>query len=312
MGADTPRATVVLMTHRHGPYIGEAVASYLAQEGPPIEILVCDDASPDDTVARAAAAIAANRGPHEARLVRHAENIGPLRNFLSGVDRARADFVLEAHGDDVAAPDRVARVCALAEATGASLVASDAWVMAPDCAPRRLNGPQGGDQPLPAAMLAEVAFDTRFLGATFAYEKRVFTSFPDLRAVTPGAFGAGDHFLPFRAALRGGVWYLDAPLVRWRQHAGQVTRMVIQTGEDGDESWRRAGLETVHAFGMRALLRRLDDLARVEAEGARDDIPALRAATVRLLLDKVGRWSTARARLEAAGQRLHLAAVREE
>jgi glycosyltransferase involved in cell wall biosynthesis len=298
--------TVVLMTYRHERYIGEALSSYLAQEGDPIEILVCDDHSPDATVERAREVIDQYAGPHEARVIEQDRNIGGFRNFLSGLEVAKGELIVVAHSDDVAVRDRVARLREAAERTGASLIASDAWVYVDGVDERRLIGPERGDRWASAAELSERSFDTRFLGATFCYRRHLFEGFPDLREGGLARFNPGDHFLPYRATLLGGVWYVDAPLIHWRQHPGQVTRRVIQTEGGDDDLLRLAGKETVHCFGLRGVLRRLHDIAHAEAEHGLSDAGARRGATARLLIKKVGLWSQVREALESKDQRLHL------
>jgi glycosyltransferase involved in cell wall biosynthesis len=44
-----PKVSVILFAYRHERFVAEAVASMLAQDCPPIQIVLSDDNSPDRT-----------------------------------------------------------------------------------------------------------------------------------------------------------------------------------------------------------------------------------------------------------------------
>lgn len=99
-----PLATVALTAFNAEDTIERALASALAQDWRPIEILVVDDASTDATADRVAAVAARNP---EVRLIRHPENRGvaAARNTL--LEAATGAFVVFFDDDDESVPHRV-------------------------------------------------------------------------------------------------------------------------------------------------------------------------------------------------------------
>lgn len=99
-----PLATVAMTAFNAEDTIERALASALAQDWRPLEILVVDDASTDGTVAR----IEAVRASHpQVRLIRHRANRGvaAARNTL--LEAAAGEFVIFFDDDDESAPHRI-------------------------------------------------------------------------------------------------------------------------------------------------------------------------------------------------------------
>jgi glycosyltransferase involved in cell wall biosynthesis len=109
--------TVVIPAFNAAPWIGAAVASARAQTYAPVEIIVADNGSTDDTerVAREAGADSllrvARRGPSSAR--------------NAALDAAGGEFIQLLDADDLLAPDKIARQVAILRATGADVAWGD-------------------------------------------------------------------------------------------------------------------------------------------------------------------------------------------
>ncbi len=112
-GRGKPRVVIGIPTYNRSARLRRCIDSALAQTYPELEIIVSDNASPDDTeaVCRAYAA-------RDARLTYHRqpENVGATRNFLSVFARADAPLYMWLADDDWIAPDYVERCVALLEA----------------------------------------------------------------------------------------------------------------------------------------------------------------------------------------------------
>lgn len=102
-----PVVSVVVPTWRGAPWIARTLASASAQTFPDLEILVVDDASDDDTVARARAT-----GDPRVRVVACARNAGIPGNWNRAVRLARGRFVKFLLQDDLLAPRAVERLAA--------------------------------------------------------------------------------------------------------------------------------------------------------------------------------------------------------
>lgn len=99
-----PLITVGITCHNAADTVATAIASALSQDWSPLEVLLVDDCSTDNSVAVIEAAIA---GEPRARLIRHQRNtgVGGARRTL--VEAARGEFIAFFDDDDVSASDRL-------------------------------------------------------------------------------------------------------------------------------------------------------------------------------------------------------------
>lgn len=103
--------SIILPTYRSGPYLDEALASICAQTLPDWECWVIDDASPDDTAARADAW--ARRDPR-IQVVRQSTRQGVLAARNRGIALSRGAWIKPLDHDDRLDPDTLARMAAAA------------------------------------------------------------------------------------------------------------------------------------------------------------------------------------------------------
>jgi glycosyltransferase involved in cell wall biosynthesis len=97
--------SVVVPFHDAARYLGDAVASVLAQTYRPWELLLVDDASADDGAAVAAELA---RTHPDVRLLRLRENRGPAAARNHGLAAARGELITFLDADDAMLPDRLA------------------------------------------------------------------------------------------------------------------------------------------------------------------------------------------------------------
>lgn len=89
--------TIHIPTYRQADVIGRAVESALAQTYLNVEVVISDDASPDDTPAAVAAYVADPR----VRYHRNPHNLGRVANYHQGLHHlARGEWYLNLDGDD--------------------------------------------------------------------------------------------------------------------------------------------------------------------------------------------------------------------
>ncbi|MBV9287272.1 MAG: glycosyltransferase family 2 protein [Hyphomicrobiales bacterium] len=114
--------SVIIPAYNVASIIGRAIESAAAQSARPLEIIVVDDASTDDTASVVSAM--GNRIPG-VRLVSCPSNRGPAgaRNF--GIAAARGDWVALLDSDDAWKPERLERLTAIGEAAHADFVADN-------------------------------------------------------------------------------------------------------------------------------------------------------------------------------------------
>jgi glycosyltransferase involved in cell wall biosynthesis len=102
--------TIGIPTYNSCTYLKEAIDKILPQILPydDIDILVCDNASDDDTPKLVDSYCRSH--PNLIRYVRHARNLGMDRNFWSVIEHAKGDFVHLHADDDFYLPDGIERV----------------------------------------------------------------------------------------------------------------------------------------------------------------------------------------------------------
>jgi glycosyltransferase involved in cell wall biosynthesis len=96
------RASVCLASYRGGRYIKEQLDSIMSQIGPNDEVVIVDDASPDDTVQKIKAF-----DDERIRLFEAHANQGYVQSFEQAVVAARGEYILLADQDDVWLPGRL-------------------------------------------------------------------------------------------------------------------------------------------------------------------------------------------------------------
>ncbi|UWQ21585.1 glycosyltransferase family 2 protein [Jannaschia sp. W003] len=133
-----PEIAVIVAAWNAEATIGGAVRSALAQTGPAVEVIAVDDASTDGT-----AAVLETMAAHDPRLrvLRQPRNAGPAAARNRALAASTAPWVTVLDADDAMAPDRLARLHALAGAGGWDFVADDLFKVeshAPGSPRRRL------------------------------------------------------------------------------------------------------------------------------------------------------------------------------
>lgn len=120
--AANPVVSVIMANFRGAAYLARSMACVLAQTAVPLELIVADDASDDDSVA-IAQGIAA-RDPR-VRVIASSVNAGPAVSRNLALDAARGEWVSVVDSDDLIHPDRTGRLIALARDRDADIVADD-------------------------------------------------------------------------------------------------------------------------------------------------------------------------------------------
>lgn len=248
-----PRVAYWLLCYQHERYVREAVASALAQEGPPLDILVSDDCSTDRTYEIARELLAAYRGPHRVRLNRNDRNLG-VEHYDRLTYLTDAELIVIAHGDDVALPHRAARLARALAEPRVFMASSNAMVVDGDGAEQGLFSGIAAASSLEAADIIGKVWRSDRLGATLAMRREVMSAFASLGR---RGFPAGiDIMLPFRAGILGRLLYLPEPLLRYRRHGANATYLLGD--KDNNEVEFKEGMAR---YLLRAMHKNLEDLS---------------------------------------------------
>jgi glycosyltransferase involved in cell wall biosynthesis len=99
--------SVIIPAYKMGEFIGEALDSVGAQTYPHWEVLVVDDAGPEDGTRAAVEAFAGKHPDHRVEYIRHERNCGVSEARLSGINAARGELVALLDADDQCLPRRL-------------------------------------------------------------------------------------------------------------------------------------------------------------------------------------------------------------
>ena len=248
----TFRYSFVVLAYNQQDSIAEAMRAALAQDCPPIEVLISDDCSTDCTFEIMQEIAREYDGPHKLVLNRNPENLGINRHVNLSVEMSNGEVIIAASGDDISLPNRVAQVMGAFESEGAMLVHSRAIV----------EDEQGNHAYHPYAKRAAFFRTTRvedvasaralYLGATAAWHKALYHKYGPI----PEAPVYEDLILGFRAALAGGGRLIDEPLVRYRIGGGITTTKTLVQNANEIRALRQQFLERTR----NVLITRLADL----------------------------------------------------
>lgn len=224
-------ATFVLLAYNQEDYVTEAVHAALAQTGDPLEILISDDASTDETFARIEAAVKGYAGPHRVLVNRNPVNLGVCEHINRAMSLTSGDPVIVAAADDLSRPDRAEILCNAMALTGGLLAHSD---VVPIGHPTDIETFDRSVRPgillmrdwtLPACCLSM----SLYIGATGAWRRTLFDEFGRL----PVRDCYEDLVLGFRAALLDKVTFVREPLVAYRVGQGLSTPKTAHADYDG-------------------------------------------------------------------------------
>lgn len=200
----TASLTAVLFCYRQADVVEDAIRSIFGQTVQPAEIILSDDASPDDSYQRICRMAEHYDGPAKIITRQTQGAAGWFAHINACMALASHDQVLVFAGDDVSRPNRVER---FAETLEKHPQARLTWSLMERMTPRgkptgTIMGTSGF---IPGRLRGGV-------GASQCWHKDLITRFGEL----PPVHAAEDIILPFRASLLNGLVHIPEPLVLWR------------------------------------------------------------------------------------------------
>ncbi|MDI5920994.1 glycosyltransferase [Halomonas sp. LR5S13] len=220
---ERPLITFVLFAYNQEEYIREAVEGAFSQTYEPLEIILSDDCSQDQTFKIMQELAEDYVGPHKVRVVQTAHNIGVVAHVLLRGKEASGDIVVVAAGDDISLPVRTEMIAnSFSATTGCvfsltSIISGRGHEISPS-AERPLHLAQ------PEIFLREPKNEYPVIqGCSAAYRSWVF-SVP----IQPnGKSYAEDLLFSFYINLNeADIRRLDVPLVKYRAHEEALSNRV--------------------------------------------------------------------------------------
>lgn len=227
--------SLCMLTFNGERYLQPAIESALAQEADDFELVIVDDGSTDGTVEMVREFARRDR---RVRLHANRERLGMAQNWNRAMELAGGEWVKFVFQDDLLAPTCLGTMLRAANESGRSMVACRRHFLFEHTVPdafrttflnyvgvHDLARVTGGDADLSAEQFAEIAVAAPLgncVGEPTAVMFRrslvaqVGLFDPALRQLT-------DWDMWLRLASRGGIAYVDDPLVSFRLHGGSVT-----------------------------------------------------------------------------------------
>ena len=251
----TPRVTIAMIAYKATATIAAAIDGALAQTAP-CEILISDDASPDETFAVAQAHVASlpSHGPHDIIVRRNENNQGITGHLNTLLSMARGEIVVLMAGDDISRPERVATLLqAFDTDPDAQVIGSAVDEIDIQDQPLR-QGVRGMPDRFGLEHFIRAGRLVTLLGATIAFRKSVFDRFGPLHG------HAEDNVLTLRGALLGHGRCLPQALVVYRQSPDSLGQWLFARGDKDAGAMRRRYERTIFMYRTIA-----DDLQRAIA-----------------------------------------------
>lgn len=293
------RISVALGTHNGAAHVARQVRSILNQLPAPIELVVGDDDSVDDTLAiiervHAEAVDADPELPTRLTIIRRRPALGVTANFAATLAACKGELIALSDQDDEWMPGKLATLSAAFAADPELLLAhSDARLVDGDGAPlgitllEALEATEAERAGLAAGEALPVLLRRNLVtGATVMLRRTLLES----AAPIPGEW-VHDEWLAAIAAAVGRVRLVPAPLIDYRQHganqigarrptlADKLARLREPQGERATRLARRTALLAERARELDvapAVQQQLDAKAAHEARRAR--LPRVRIA----------------------------------
>ena len=259
------RTSIALCTWNGAAFLEQQLGSLAAQTRMPDELVICDDASGDGTLAIIEAF--ASHAPFPVRLHRNPTRLGTKRNFEQAMARCTGDLIFLCDQDDVWHPGKIASMSNAFERDG------DLGCLFTDA--RQID--EKGN-PLEHSLWDHIGFALRerqrvrsgrafdvlvehnvVTGATMAFRARWRES---ILPIGEAPDMLHDQWIALLLSAIAKLSCVDAQLVDYRQHAAQQVGVGAAAG--GVRRWVAAARDTgaeeyaVHAAQLEAALQRLE------------------------------------------------------
>jgi glycosyltransferase involved in cell wall biosynthesis len=227
-----PLVTLYVIAYNQERFVREAVEAALRQTYSPIEIILSDDCSTDDTFLLIQDAVKGYTGPHAIVLNRNDRNLGLTEHLNRILALASGELIVPADGDDVSEAWRVERCVEvwLKHGKPAALASSFSCIDAAGNPSRLKDGDQLFASFLPnegedhAASLVRFVKEgsPRLASCSCALSRELYSAFGPL----PPGIWFEDDILTLRAWLLDRIVFVREALVRYREHESNIVNRV--------------------------------------------------------------------------------------
>lgn len=233
--AEKTLVSLVLIAYNQEQFIRESIISALSQTYSPLEIILSDDCSTDQTYEIMTAEVSNYCGRAKIILNRNQKNLGLAGNLNQAFDLSSGDFIVVQAGDDISVSNRVEKLVGRwqKESSPVDLVCS--YFEEID-----VNGnPTGFIKKevtyFPDTSKHVLKWRCGSTGACAAYSRKLHDKYGHLDT----RVYQEDQVYSFRAWIESGVAVVEEPLVKHRTHDASISVMGRKVKEERDAAQRR-------------------------------------------------------------------------
>jgi glycosyltransferase involved in cell wall biosynthesis len=220
-----PKVSICIPTYNRSQYLIYSVNSVLQQSYPDFELIICDDASTDNTPE-----VVSQWQDSRLRYLRHPENIKRSRNMRSGFEAATGEYFLKFDDDDGITPEFLAKTVAILDKhPEIDFVCTDHWIINDqgirDEVATKENSAKWGKDRLKEGAIADLARET-FMYQSLQVGSTLFrrNCLQEVDFMRYEADGCEDFDLLVRLAIAGKQGYfLPELLMEYRFHGAQTS-----------------------------------------------------------------------------------------
>jgi glycosyltransferase involved in cell wall biosynthesis len=220
------KTTILFLSYNQQDFVAQAALSCLAQVGEPLEIILSDDCSTDNTYAILQQVASQYTGPHRVVVRQNHKNLGIADHYNTLVELAQGQLLITAAGDDISYPERAQTLYKAWQASACKLdlIASYAHSITQDGQPtgKTIKVDQLVEWKNAADWCAKRPY---VVGATHAFTKRIWAEFGPIASDVPYE----DQIVTLRALCLGGTQTLQESLLDYR--AGGVSSSIATQGK---------------------------------------------------------------------------------
>ncbi len=220
-----PKVSVCIPTYNRAQFLTYSVQSVLNQTFTDFELIVCDDASSDNT-----AEIIQQFNDARIHYIRHSQNLGRSRNMCSGFEVSQGDYFIKFDDDDALTSEFLAKTVPILEREATvDFVCTNHWIINRNNerleAVTQENSTRWGKDKLAAGIIRDLLWQTFYyqslqVGSTL-FRRSVLKAVGYMR---PQADGCEDFDLLVRLALaKKQAYFLPELLMEYRFHGGQTS-----------------------------------------------------------------------------------------
>lgn len=220
-----PKVSICIPTYNRVHYLTYAVQSVLAQTYGDFELIICDDASPDNT-----AEVVKGWDDPRIRYIRHPQNIRRSRNMRSGFEAATGEYFIKFDDDDALCPEFLEKTVAVLDThPEIDFVCTSHWIIDGnsdrDETATVENAQKWGKDRLSAGQIPDLTLQT-FQYQSLQVGSSLFRreALQEVDFMRPEADGCEDFDLLVRLAIAGKQGYfIPEYLMEYRIHGGQTS-----------------------------------------------------------------------------------------